>query len=121
MGVFRVRFLIRHARVTTAGRRVGKAQACPPFKAKRLLIFKWWARREERLCQPCYVQGHNAVTRRWRERPLPPREPRRGFRHASTRRRAAGRTAAPARWQNRTFWSAKIGPLVHPRTRTAQG
>jgi len=42
------------------------------------------------------------LTRRWREKPLPPRAPRRGFPHASIRHRAASRTAAPARWRDRT-------------------
>src|SRR6478609_6194821 len=61
----------------------------------------------------------DAITRRWRERPLPPRIPRRGFPHASTPHPAAGRTAAPARWRDRTFWSAKIRPTGHRRTGTA--
>ena len=58
-------------------------------------------------------------TPRWRERPLPPPVPRRGFRHASTRRPAAARTAAPARWRGRTFGSAKIRLWARRRTATA--
>ena len=58
-------------------------------------------------------------TPRWRGRPLPPLLRRRGFRHASTRRPAAGRTAAPVRWRGRTSWSAKIRRRARRRTATA--
>src|SRR5437879_6363283 len=64
-------------------------------------------------------RNDEAITRRWRGRPLPPRAPRRGFRHASTRHRAGGRTAAPARWRDRTFWSAKTRPVAHRQTAPA--
>src|SRR4030088_2047615 len=61
----------------------------------------------------------DAITRRWREKPLPAGIPRRGFPRASTRHPAAVRTAAPARWRAATFSSAKIRPTGHRRTGTA--
>jgi hypothetical protein len=79
----------------------------PPLRGRR----SWWA--PARLCLPC------AATPRSEERPLPRREPRRGFRRASRRRLAAGRTGVPARWRGRTFWSAKIRPTGRRRTATA--
>ncbi len=65
------------------------------------------------------AEGIEAFRRRWRETPLPPRGPRRGFPHASTPRRAAGRTAVPARWRDRTSSSAKIHPMGRRRTAMA--
>ncbi len=50
------------------------------------------------------------LTPRFRETPLRPRAPHPVFRHASTRRRAAGQTAAPAPPRGRTSLSAKIRP-----------
>ena len=92
-------------------RRVGKAQACPPCSTSR----RWWARRE-RFAHPT---RRDDITPRFPETPLPRPGPRRAFRHASRRRRAAGRTAAPARWRGRTSSSAKTRPRARRRTATA--
>jgi hypothetical protein len=56
---------------------------------------------------------------RFPETPLRRPRPHRGFRHASTRRRAVTRTAVPAHWRGRTSWSARIPPRARRQTATA--
>ena len=66
---------------------------------------------------PCHRRTQ--TTPRFPETPLPLPGPHRGFRHASRRRRAAGRTGAPAHWRDRTSSSAKTRPRAHRQTATA--
>src|SRR3982074_745336 len=61
-----------------------------------------------------YLEAKSRLTRRFRATPLLLPDPHRGFRHASRRRRAEGRTAAPARWQHRTSWSTRIHLMARP-------
>src|SRR6478736_9399285 len=67
-----------------------------------------------RFAHPTALMG--GPTPRFPETPLPRPPPRPGFRHASRRRRAAGRTAVPVRWRDRTFSSAKTRRRVRRRT-----